>query len=139
MPVRSFNADDDVSEFLDRRENISRFINRVISRVKDGYDPEVVILDYKIEDLSGEIAELERQYTAQLDAKRERLQELKDRRGRLKREEETERERVIDDFARDVPDDFPLNPSEPTVQAKAEQADVAPEEFIEAVERRRSA
>ena len=134
MPVRSFNADDDVHEFLDSKDNVSRFINTVVRRVMDGYEPEVVVIDYQIEQLKTELAKLDNRHEADRESIEHRIAELEDRKSRFRQEEREAREHVIRDFAENFPRDFPLEPAEPTIQAKAETANLEPREFIDAVE-----
>lgn len=131
MTVKSFSLDDDVAAYIETRENQSEFVNRVVRRVMEGYDPEAVIIDYQIEEHKGRLAEAE----SRTDAIKDRIAELESR----KEQHRELGQSVVREFVETASDSVPADPENDAIINWANKTTMTPEEFAEAVAEERNA
>lgn len=129
MTVKSFNLDNDLAEFIETRENQSKFVNNLLRRVKDGYDPEAVIVDYRIEEEKSRLVEAE----ARVSAIEEKIAELESRRERFRQRDM----RVVREFCEKASETVEISPESEPVQQWADEADMDPVEFVQLVREER--
>ena len=91
----NFTVDPQNAEFLRQHHNASALVNRLVTEYRNGGGAETVILDYRIEELAGEISSLE----SQVESKRERYDELRSRKQRLLSNIDRDLQPIADDLA----------------------------------------
>lgn len=121
-------VDPEVADYLTSTDNASALVNRLVAEYRSGGGSETVIIDYRIEELSSDITALE----AQLQRKRERLSELRDRKSRIKQTNQRDLAEAVERVATLSSDQ--LQPDHPAIVTQARKVDMPPEDFLEHVE-----
>ena len=123
---RNHTFDPENAEFLAECDNASALLNRLVSEYRQGGGAETVILDYRIEELASELTSLE----SQIEAKRERYDELQSRKERLRTNIDRDLAPIADDLA-DKPEY--ITPENPRIQDAAIKHDLPPSAAAERI------
>ena len=129
----SFYLSDDNADYLSDHPNRSELVDRLITEYRQGGQAENVILDYRIQQVSQEVAMSE----SMLETQRERLAELKDRKDRLRQQERA----TVRQFVDENPETGhpPAKPENAAIQNWAREADMDAGDFAQAVRDEREA
>jgi hypothetical protein len=126
MTCHSFSTDSDVmDEFLNRKDNKSEYLRRLVKADMQGPDTDMIGLEMQIQTLEKQ---------AQSKAREEEmLQQQAEELRELKQSFEGQQEQTLEE-ARQELDETPKEPSNPAIQTWARKVDLSPEELCEQLE-----
>jgi rRNA maturation endonuclease Nob1 len=130
--VKSVNISEDNADFLDRQDNASALVNRLLTEYRQGDQAATAIKRYRLEVAQAELAEVEAKLQSKKDIAEAKRAEIEDLKSSLESQED-DREDILSDAANvfDRMSQSQLGEDNPAVQNWARKAGIDESELLD--------